>query len=95
MEPRKEVRLDPTNAVIVSEEAGTNTIIGIHQRCPWCGTVLLHNRDTFLITKVGGVGKWECGKCRNQYYVLSIPVPPVQTTAEFYEKIRKKLFEED
>lgn len=95
MEKEKKIRLDPTNAVIVSEESGKIIHNGIHQRCPWCGTALLHNRHTYPILNVGAVGRWECGKCRKQYCVLTIPVPPTESPEEFYEEIRKRLFEEN
>ena len=94
MSDTKEIRLDPTNAVIVSKADGKIIRNGVHQRCPHCGSALMHNRDTVPIWNVGSVGRWECCKCRKQYNTLTIPVPPVTTPEELYEDIRKALFEE-
>lgn len=91
----KEVRLDPTNAVIVTRADGKIIHNGVHQRCPHCGAALLHNHNAFIICKVGAVEKWECGKCRNQYNTITIPVPVDTTPEEIYENIRKALFVED
>lgn len=90
----KKVRLDPTNAVIVSKVDGKIIRNGIHQRCPICGRALLHNKDTFLMWSVGAVKSWECGHCRHSYHTLMISVPEDTTPEEFYEKIRNALFEE-
>ena len=89
------VRLDPTNAAIVSEADGKIIRNGVHQRCPHCGAALLHNHATVPIWNVGAVGKWECCKCRKQYNTITLPVPVDTTPEAFYEKIRKALFEED
>lgn len=89
------LRLDPTNAVIVSKPDGKIIRNGVHQRCPHCGAALLHDHNAIIIWKVGAVEKWECCKCRKQYNTLTIPVPPVTTPEELYEDIRKALFEED
>ena len=94
MSADKELRLDPTNAVIVSKADGKITHNGVHQRCPHCGSALLHNHNAVIIWKVGAVEKWECCKCRKQYNAITMPVPVDTTTEEFYEKIRKALFEE-
>lgn len=94
MSADKKVRLDPTNAVIVSKADGKITRNGIHPRCPHCGAALLHNHRNFLCTTVGSQHKNECGYCRNQYQTLELTVPVDTTTEEFYEKIRKALFEE-
>lgn len=91
----KEVRLDPTNAVIVTRADGKIIHNGVHQRCPHCGAALLHNHNAFIICKVGAVEKWECGKCRKQYNTITIPVPVDTTPEEIYENIRKALFVED
>lgn len=91
----KEVRLDPTNAVIVSKADGKIIHNGVHQRCPHCGAALLHNHNAVIIWKVGAVERWECCKCRKQYSTITMPVPLGITAEEFYEKIRKALFEED
>lgn len=91
----KEVRLDPTNAVIVSKADGKIIRNGVHQRCPLCGAELLHNFKTVPIWNVGATGKWECCKCRKQYHTITLPVPADTTPEEFYEKIRKALYEEE
>lgn len=88
----KEVRLDPTNAVIVLRADGKIIHNGIHQRCPHCGAALLHNHNAVIISKVGAVEKWECCKCRKQYNTITLPVPADTTPEEFYENIRKALF---
>lgn len=88
----KEVRLDPTNAVIVSTADGKIIHNGVHQRCPHCGAALLHNHNAFIIWKVGAVEKWECGKCRKQYNTITLPVPVDTTPEEIYENIRRALF---
>lgn len=90
----KEVRLDPTNAVIVSKTDGKIISNGVHQRCPNCGAALVHNRNTYPIWNVGATGKWECGKCRKRYHTITIPVPLDTSPEQFYEKIRKALYEE-
>ena len=95
MSRENEIRLDPTNAVIVSKADGKIIHNGVHQRCPHCGAALLHNHNAVIIWSVGAVEKWECCKCRKQYNTLTIPVPPVTTPEELYEDIRKALFEED
>ena len=89
------VRLDPTNAVIVSNEDGKIIRNGVHQRCPNCGAALLHNHSTVIIWEVGAVEKWECCKCRNQYNTITLPVPVDSTPEAFYEKIHKALYEEE
>lgn len=91
----KEVRLDPTNAVIVSRADGKILLNGIHQRCPHCGAALLHNHNAVIIWKVGAVEKWECCKCRKQYNTITLPVPVDTTPEEIYENIRKALFVEE
>lgn len=91
----KEIRLDPTNAVIVSMADGKIIHNGVHQRCPHCGAAMLYNRDTFIITTVGAVQKFACFHCKKQYQTITLPVPADTTPEEFYEKIRKALFEED
>ena len=90
----KEVRLDPTNAVIVLRADGKIIHNGIHQRCPHCGAALLHNHNAVIISKVGAVEKWECCKCRKQYNTITLPVPADTTPEEIYENIRKALFVE-
>lgn len=90
-----EVRLDPTNAVIVSKADGKIIRNGVHQRCPHCGAALMHNHATVPIWNVGAVGRWECCKCRLKYNVLTIPVPVGYTPEEFYEKILNKVFFEE
>ena len=87
----KEVRLDPTNAVIVSMADGKIIRNGVHQRCPHCGAAQLHNRDTAIIWNVGATGMWVCCKCRKQYNTITLPVPVYMTPEEFYEKIRASL----
>ena len=99
MSDMKEVRLDPTNAVIVSKADGKIVRNGVHQRCPHCGAALVDNHGTVImgtviIWKVGAVEKWECCKCRKQYHAITMPVPVDTTPEEFYEKIRNALFEE-
>lgn len=88
MSSDKEVRLDPTNAVILSKDDGKIICNGIRQRCPHCGKVMLYN-DAVIIWKVGAVEKWECCKCRKQYNTITIPVPVDTTPEEFYETISK------
>lgn len=95
MSDMKEVRLDPTNAVIVSKADGKIIHNGVHQRCPHCGAALLHNRSTVPIWNVGATGKWECCKCRKQYNTITMPVPLDIDPEEFYEKIRAALFTEE
>ena len=90
----KDVRFDPTNAVIV-DNAGKIVQNGIHPRCPHCGAALLHNRNAVGIWRVGSVVKWECCLCRNQYHAVEIPVPEGMEPEVFYEKIRKALAGEE
>lgn len=85
------IRLDLTNAVIISEADETIAKNGIHPRCPHCGKDLLHNHDTVIISRVGAVVKWECCKCRKQYYRLEVTVPANIAPEKFYERIRKAL----
>lgn len=95
MSREHEVRLDPTNAVIVSKADGKIIHNGVHHRCPNCGAALLHNRNTFLCTTVGSHRKWECGRCRKLYHTLELPVPVGTTPEEFYEKLQAALFTEE
>ena len=89
------IRFDPTNAVIVTKADGKIVRNGIHHLCPHCGAEHLHNYGTVPICNVGAIGRWECRTCRKRYNTLSLPVPVDITPEEFYEKIRKALFEED
>lgn len=92
MERDKELRLDPTNAVIVKD--GKVIGNGIHKRCPHCGKALFPH-DTVIIWTVGAVTKWVCCKCRNEYHTLTLTVPVNTAPEKFYEKIRAALFTEE
>ena len=70
---------------------------GPYRRCPYCGLVDYHHsaqgvdKSHHPITRVGATLRYECGKCRKQFYCLEVSVPADQTPLEFYQQINAAL----
>lgn len=70
---------------------GTST--GVYTRCPHCGMVDHRhmnqgiNQSHFCNYTVGGVSKYQCGKCRGFFKTLRIQVPEGVDPMALYEVI--------
>lgn len=90
------IRHNMTNSAIVGP-SGKAT--GIYRRCPHCGLVDLQhsvqgaNRSHHQITRVGALLRYECGKCRKQFFAVEVCVPADSKPLDFYEHINTLLSE--
>jgi len=86
-------------ATSLVDESGA--VHGIYTRCPHCGMVDLRHMNQgikqthFQNWKVGGVGKYDCGKCRHTFHTIEIQVPVGVKPMELYEQINAMLQQEN
>lgn len=91
---KKTSRHDCTNSAIV---APTGVTTGIYRRCPHCSMVDLQHsvqgasRSHHQITRVGALLRYECGKCRKQFFTFEVCVPADIEPLKFYEQINALL----
>jgi len=93
-EKRERLRKDLLGTALLDKEGKP---IGIYTRCPSCGmTDLQHtNQGTkfshFRNWHVGGISKYQCGKCRAYFKTLEIMVPDGMEPMELYDRISQGL----
>lgn len=85
-------RDDLFGTVLVNEKGMAERVL---TRCPHCGMVDYRfssqglKSSHFANSRVGGVRKYQCGKCRNFFHTLEIQVPLDMDPMKLYEKINK------
>lgn len=88
----KTLRHDTIGASLVDAQGKPTNL---YRRCPHCGMVdhqysAQGLKDShFQTTRVGSLLKYECGKCRKQFFTFEVCVPEGEDPYEFYNKIAK------
>ena len=90
-------RNDPIGTALLDDIGKAKSIL---TRCPECGMVDYRfvnqrsDRSHWCDYTVGGVGRYQCGKCRSFFNTLRIQVPEGMDPMELYERINEMLREE-
>lgn len=80
----------PIGTALIDEMHRTGKILN---QCPHCGMVDYQfmnqgiGQSHFLIWNVGAVSKRQCGKCRGEFFTLSIQVPVGIEPEELFDRI--------